>query len=181
MLKSVVKFVAVVVYLLGSVVTHAEDRSGLSDYPLGVGDLIKVTVFGEENLSMEVRLSDAGTVAYPFLGELKILGLTTGQLGESIRSQLADGYLVNPSVSVEIIEYRQFFIYGEVEEPGGYPYQPGLTLQRAVAIAGGFSERASDDKFFVAAEGNGDRPPVKVTINAVIKPGDTITVEESFF
>ena len=102
-------------------------------------------------------------------------------MGESIRGQLADGYLVSPSVSVEIIEYRQFFIYGEVEEPGGYPYQPGLTLQRAVAIAGGFSERASDDKFFVATEGQGDESPRKVGINAIIKPGDTITVEESFF
>jgi polysaccharide export outer membrane protein len=181
MLKSAVRFVVVAVCLFVSVVASAEKGSGLSDYPLGVGDLIKITVFGEENLSMEVRLSDAGTVAYPFLGELKILGLTTGQLGESIRGQLADGYLVSPSVSVEIIEYRQFFIYGEVEEPGGYPYQPGLTLQRAVAIAGGFSERASDDKFFVATEGQGDESPRKVGINAIIKPGDTITVEESFF
>jgi protein involved in polysaccharide export with SLBB domain len=180
MLKSLIKTLFVTVCLLSSVSAFAE-KQGLSDYPLGAGDLLRITVFGEEDLSLEVRLSDAGTIAYPFLGELNTLGLTTGDLGGSIRRQLADGYLVNPSVSVEVIEYRQFFIYGQVEEPGGYPYQPGLTLQRAVALAGGFTERASDDKFFVASEGQEEQPPVKVGITATIKPGDTVTVEESFF
>lgn len=179
MLKSVIKSLFLTCFLVVSTFSVAEKQ--LSDYPLGAGDLLRITVFGEEDLSLEVRLSDAGTIAYPFLGELNTLGMTTGGLGESIRAQLADGYLVNPSVSVEVIEYRQFFIYGEVEEPGGYPYQPGLTLQRAVALAGGFTERASDDKFFVASEGQENQPPIKVGISATIKPGDTVTVEESFF
>lgn len=157
------------------------NASGLSGYPLGAGDLINITVFGEEDLSMEVRLSDAGSISYPLLGELKIRRMTTGQLSEAIRSQLADGYLVNPSVSVTVLEYRQFFIYGQVEKPGGYPYQPGLTLQKAVALAGGFTERASSSSFFISSEEGGNRSPAKANINSLIKPGDTITIEESFF
>ncbi|MAY43406.1 MULTISPECIES: polysaccharide biosynthesis/export family protein [unclassified Neptuniibacter] len=181
MIGSFIRSLFIAVFVLLSFSVSAEKQVGLSDYPLGAGDLLRITVFGEDDLSVEVRLSDAGTISYPFLGELRTRGLTTGVLSESIRSQLADGYLVNPSVSVEVVEYRQFFIYGQVEEPGGYPYQPGLTLQRAVALAGGFSERASSDEFFVASEGQEEQSPVKVGINATIKPGDTVTIEESFF
>ena len=89
--------------------------------------------------------------------------------------------MVNPSVNVAVIEYRQFFIYGQVEEPGAYPYQPGLTLQKAVALAGGFTERASSDKFFVVTEKQVGADPAQIDINHPVSPGDTITIEESFF
>lgn len=155
----------------------AED---LSNYRIGSGDLLSIQVYGEEELSMEIRLSDAGTIAYPFLGELNALGNTVGELTSTIKAGLADGYLINPTVSITVTEYREFFINGEIEEPGGYPYQPGLTLQKAVAIAGGFTERASKTKLFVAREDqNGD--PNRVKLNAKIQPGDIIIIEESFF
>lgn len=161
---------------------HAnDDVNGLSDYPLGAGDLISIQVFGEEELSVEVRLSDAGTVSYPFLGELKVRDLTTGELSKLIHAQLADGYLVNPSVNVTVKEYRQFFIHGQVEKPGGYPYQPGLTLQKAVALAEGFTERASSSKFFVAREGSAETEGEKAELQTLIYPGDVITIDESFF
>lgn len=179
-MKSVYKAIFLCLSLFMSSVVFSAG-GGLSDYPLGAGDLIKITVFGEDDLSVEAQLSDAGSIAYPFLGEINTNGLTTGELGETIRKQLADGYLVNPSVSVTVLEYRQFYIYGQVKEPGAYPYQPGLTLQKAVALAGGFTERASSDKFFVVTEKEPEAEPAKVGINATIRPGDTVTIEESFF
>ncbi|WP_415897593.1 polysaccharide biosynthesis/export family protein [Neptuniibacter sp. QD72_48] len=177
-MSNVYKIFACAFFLLSASFSKAND---LSDYPLGAGDLLSITVFGEEDLSLEVRLSDAGTISYPFLGEISTNGLSTGELSEVIRSKLADGYLVNPSVNVAVIEYRQFFIYGQVEEPGAYPYQPGLTLQKAVALAGGFTERASSDKFFVVTEQQANKDPIKIDINHPVTPGDTITIEESFF
>jgi len=159
----------------------AQERTGLSDYPLGAGDKLYIQVFGEEELSLEVLLSDAGTISYPFLGELQAKGLTTGKLSQAITEGLSDGYLVSPSVSVTVLEYRQFFIYGQVAKPGGYPYQPGLTLQKAVALAEGFTERASSNKFFLVREGHTDKNAISANLQTAILPGDIVTIEESFF
>lgn len=157
------------------------EGSGLSGYKIGAGDLLSIKVFGEDDLSLEVRLSDAGTFSYPFLGELRARGLSIGQLSALIHKKLADGYLVNPSVNVTVLEYRQFFINGEVEKPGGYPYQPGLTLQKAVALAGGFTERASKSKIFVVPDGKEGEQPIRIELGGAVRPGDIITIEESFF
>jgi len=151
----------------------------LSDYKLGTGDKLSINVFGEEELSVEVKLSDAGTISYPFLGEIEVLGMTTGSLSKLIKKELADGYLVNPSVNVEVMSYREFYINGEIEKPGAYPYLPGLTLQKAAALAGGFTERASGSKRYVIHDGETQRK--KIAVNDTIQPGDVITIEESFF
>ncbi len=157
------------------------DEQGFSDYLLGSGDLLSVHVFEEEGLSLELRLSDAGTIAYPFLGEIKAKGLRVWALTALIKTGLADGYLINPVVSVTVLEYRQFYINGQVEKPGGYAYLPGLTLQKAVALAGGFTERASKDKVFVIHDGEESEKPLKLGLTSAIRPGDVITIEESFF
>ena len=175
-----VRLLAFVTLFLCATLSRAE-IDGTSNYPLGVGDLISIQVFGEDDLSMEVRLNDAGTISYPFLGEIRARGLTISQLSDLITRQLADGYLVSPNVNVTVGEYRQFFIYGEVKSPGGYPYQPSLNLQKAVALAGGFSERASSSKFYVSREGKEDGRGQKAGLNTAINPGDIITIEESFF
>ncbi|MFT6917141.1 MAG: protein involved in polysaccharide export with SLBB domain [Motiliproteus sp.] len=156
-------------------------EGGVSAYRLGSGDLLSIQVFGEKDLSLEVRLSDAGSFSYPFLGELNVADKSITQLGEMIRSQLAGDYLVNPNVNVSVLEYRDFFINGEVKKPGGYPYQPGLTLQKAVALAGGFTERASLSKVYRVPDGQEQRQPNAVGLSSRVSPGDIITVEESFF
>jgi len=154
----------------------------LSTYKLAAGDVITVRVFGEDDLSREkIRLSDAGTIPYPVLGEVKALGLTIGEIERSITAGLTGRYLINPRVSVTIEEYRPFYINGMVEKPGGYPFQPGLTVLKASSLAGGFKERASFSKITIIRENDPKNQPQKAEINTPVKPGDTIFIEESFF
>jgi polysaccharide export outer membrane protein len=154
----------------------------LSIYKLAAGDVITIRVFGEDDLSREkIRLSDAGTIPYPVLGEVKALGLTIGEIERSITKGLDGRYLINPRVSVTIEEYRPFYINGMVERPGGYPYQPGLNVLKAASLAGGFKERASFNKISIIRENDPQNKPQKVDINAQVNPGDTIFIEESFF
>jgi polysaccharide export outer membrane protein len=153
-----------------------------SSYRLGAGDVITIQVLGEEDLKREkIRLSDAATISYPVLGEIRLAGKTVGELERLIRDGLKGRYLVNPQVTVTINEYRNFFINGQIERPGGYPFMPGLTVRKAVSLAGGFKERASREKIFVIREEDRTQTPRKVDLNAAVNPGDIITVEESFF
>lgn len=157
-------------------------QSGLSEYTLGSGDVISIHVFGEEDLSFEeIQLSDAGSLSYPFLGELQLLGLTVGQLQSKISQGLLGDYLIDPRVSVTIVAYRQFYINGEVEKPGGFAFQPGLTIRKAVSLAQGFTERAAKGNVFVISDNDASQTPRKVGLNSPVKPGDIITVEQSFF
>jgi polysaccharide export outer membrane protein len=153
-----------------------------SSYRLGAGDVVTVQVLGEEDLRREkIRLSDAATISYPILGEIRLAGKTVGELERLIHDGLKGRYLVNPQVTVTINEYRNFFINGQIERPGGYPFIPGLTVRKAVSLAGGFKERASREKIFVIREEDRSQTPRKVDLNATVNPGDIITIEESFF
>ncbi|WP_237067324.1 polysaccharide biosynthesis/export family protein [Microbulbifer guangxiensis] len=152
-----------------------------NNYRLGSGDKILINVYGEDDLTVETQLSDSGLVNYPFLGELKVNGMTVAELEARIHQGLKGDYLVNPNVHVSILEYRPFYIHGEVERPGGYPYQPGLTVSKAAALAQGFTERASESKIFVVRGDDPSQTPVKVSLNTQLRPGDVITVEQSFF
>lgn len=156
--------------------------STLSSYKLGVGDVISVQVVGEEDLKRErVRLSDAGTLSFPYLGEIRVRGKTVGELEDFITKGLKGRYLLNPQVTVTIGEYRNFFVNGQVDKPGGYPFVPGLTVRKAISIAGGFKERASKEKINVIREDDLKGNAIRIALEAPVKPGDIITVEESFF
>jgi len=153
-----------------------------SSYKLGAGDVISIRVLGEDDLKREkVRLSDAGTVSFPVLGELKVKGLTVGDLELVITRGLKGRYLVNPQVTVTVEEYRNYFVNGQVEKPGGYPYVPGLTVRKAITIAGGFKERAARDKINIIREDDPTNTAHRVTLDAYVHPGDVMTIEESFF
>ena len=153
----------------------------LSSYTLNAGDLISVRVFEEDDLSIEARLTDAGTISYPFLGEVTVRDLTVGQLEQLITRGLRGDYLVNPRVNVTILEYRKFFVRGEVKKPGGFSFEPGLTLEKAIALAGGFSARANKKDIYVTRKANGLRQKQRLAIDSAIYPGDIINIEESFF
>lgn len=156
--------------------------SALSSYKLAAGDVISIRVLGEDEFTREkIRLTDAGTVSFPTIGEIKVLGRTVGDLEAIIVGGLKGRILVNPKVSVQIEEYRPFYVNGMVDKPGGYPFQPGLTVRKAVSLAGGFKERASPSKIFVIREDDPTQKAQKVDLNTFIGPGDILTVEESFF
>jgi len=153
-----------------------------AQYRLAAGDVIRITVFGEKELSLEeVRLTDAGTFSYPFVGEVRANGLTARELENLLVKNLKGDYLVDPRVTVSVLQYREFFISGEVVKPGGYPYQPGLTLRRAVALAGGLTERASENRITLIRDTDPSRTPVKATLDTELQPGDTITIDQGFF
>lgn len=149
-------------------------------YRLGAGDKIEIKVHDQEDLSLSVQLTDSGVINYPFLGAIKLTGLTLKQLEQLIHDGLKGDYLINPSVYVGITEYRPFFIHGEVRRPGGFPYQPGMTVNQAIALAGGLTERASRDRILINREGKQTEPEAG-TINSRINAGDTISISQRFF
>ena len=148
-------------------------------YRLSSGDKVAISVFGEEDLSMTVTLGDDGLVKYPFLGEIEVSGLTVAELERVISDGLRGDYLINPEVTVRIEQYRPFFLNGEVSRPGSYEYKPGLTLEKALALAGGLSPRASRGKIEVK-RGTSDSF-VRIQMNDPVYPDDVINVPESFF
>ena len=151
-------------------------------YRLGAGDQLRVITFGEEKLTDDFRVNDSGTLSLPLVGSLQATGLTTGELENSLRTALAKAKLLNdPSVAIEVIAYRPIFILGEVSHPGQFPYQPGMTVVTAVAVAGGFTYRAVDD--YVAVVRSLDGKPVegRASRQSLLLPGDVVTVFERRF
>lgn len=154
-------------------------QPALSGYTFNTGDRIAIEVFDEPELSVKSLVDDSGVLSYPLLGEVQVAGLTVRQLESNLTDGLRGRFLINPRVSVAIIEYRPFFVRGEVAKPGSYAFTPGLTVQKAVSIAGGFTDRASRTKFFITSDSGGDRRGV--FINDRVAPGDIVEIEESFF
>ena len=156
-------------------------------YRLGAGDLISISVYDEPDLSLELRIGLSGTVSYPLLGDVEVDGLSPKELELKLIEKLKGPYLVDPSVSVSIMEYRPFYVTGEVEKPGSYSFHPGLTMERAISIAGGFTERASKSRIYVVHDkadddSNGQSiQKVKAKLSDVVRPGDVITIEQGFF
>ena len=177
MINTLLKTICVLL-LTSWLAVHAQSAG---DYQLGSGDTIKITVFGQEDLSIETLLGDSGKIEYPFLGRIQASGKTLTELQQDILGGLKGDYLVNPNVSVTIVEYRPFFIDGEVKKPGGYPFQPGLTVRKAAALAGGFTERASLSKIFIVRSNDPQQTSVNINANALVQPGDIITVRQSYF
>lgn len=155
-----------------------------SSYALGPGDEVNVQVFGEPELSQRVKIAANGRMNFPFLGELNAAGKTTGELEGHIADGLRGDFLVDPKVSITITEYRPFFVNGQVKAPGSFPFQPGLTVRKAVSLAGGLTERASEKRVTVIAENDKQKGRSKgrpASMEDLVAPGDIITVDESFF
>ncbi len=145
------------------------------DYKLGPGDVINIAVFDEASLSIRAAvINETGKIAYPLLGEVEAGGYSAGQLAEIITSYLEGPYLTHPKVSITIAKYRNFYIAGEVRRPGAYSYQPHLTLHKAVALAGGFTDSADLSELLVVHENTIDA--MAITLNSKILPGDILTV-----
>jgi polysaccharide export outer membrane protein len=157
---------------------------GLSggEYRLAPGDLVRIITYGEDPLTGEFRVSDQGMVALPLAGGVKAAGRTPHQLEEELAALLKRrGMLTRPSVSVEVSTYRPIYVLGEVNKPGQYPYQPGMTVVSAAAVAGGFTYRAVQNYASVVRTTDGDSVEGKVLRDGVIQPGDVITMFERKF
>ncbi len=153
-----------------------------TDYRVDTGDRVSVVVYQEPDLSVTgVRVKANGTISYPLVGDLHVSGLTSQQVHDLVKQRLLDGYLKKPNVTVSIDSYRLYFIKGEVRRPGGYSFVDGLTVAKAVALAGGYTVRASQSSISLVRELNPDNPLESVGSNTPIHPGDIITVGESFF
>ena len=165
--------------LLANIATAAEP--GEQNYRLAAGDRILIRVYGEDDMAVDTRLGDSGIISYPFIGDINARGLTVAELAQRITRGLKGPYLVDPVVSVDIAEYRPFFLNGEVNKPGAIPYQPGMTLRKAVAMAGGFTERANRKSADIIAAGDNTQKISSATLDELVHPGDIVTIKQSFF
>ena len=163
----------------GNVLAQSE---AISDrYVLQTGDIISIQVFDEPELTMDATVGQSGAINYSYLGTLEVSGKSPEQLTVDITEKLRDGYLKNPSVNITVLKYRSFFVDGEVNRPGSYGYEPGLTLAKAVSPAGGLTDRASRRKIFLTRDVDGNKNRYRVELSQSIEPGDVIEIEERFF
>lgn len=152
-----------------------------TQYRLGADDEISISVFNEPDLSLaKTRVAANGTISMPLIGQVVVKGLTIDEVELKITKLYLGDYLKKPDISVSVVEYRQFYVNGEVDKPGGYSFREGMTIQRAISLAGGFTERAARNKIMLMRE-NDQKNVSRVDLNSPVKPGDVITVQESFF
>ncbi len=162
------------------VATAASAPQTDTGYRLGTGDKIRVIVYGEEDLSGEFQVDGSGTVRLPLIGQVNAAGRTVRDFEGDVAAKLADGYLRSPRVSVEVTNYRPFFILGEVNKPGEYPYVNGMNVVTAVALAGGYTYRADESDVYVRRNGQPEKE-VPADERTQILPGDIVRVTERFF
>lgn len=151
-------------------------------YRLGTGDGIRVNVFGLDALNRSYLIGDGGTISLPLVGQLDIAGKTVAETEAMVATVLRDKQLMtNPSVSVEVATYRQFYILGEVQKPGQYPYVPGMSVLTAVSIAGGYTFRAQTKRAVIVRTVGGRGVKGSAVPETLVQPGDTISIAEAWF
>lgn len=152
-----------------------------ASYRLGPNDKVRVTVFGEPDLSGEFEISGTGVLALPLVGQVPVGGATISEAEERLGERLQEGFLRNPKVSIEVMNYRPFYILGEVNNPGSYSYVNGMSVLNAVALGGGFTYRADKSDIKLRREAEGKKTEIKAHPDTIVQPGDVIEVGERFF
>lgn len=188
--------IVTVLALLGPIVAGCDGARGIvanaesaavpsrpaAAYRLTTGDKVKVTVYNEQDLTGEFQVNDAGNVSFPLAGAIPATGATVSEFQHRLTAKLRKGFVKNPRVSVEISNYRPFNVIGEVKNAGQYPYRPGLTLNDAVAMAGGFTYRANQHTAYVRRADTSGETTVQTDKNSVtVGPGDNIRIPERYF
>lgn len=182
MIRTLTTVLTFIVFLTsGSAGAVYAQTAGLEDYRLGPGDRLKVTIFGHPQESGEFEVDGSGNLAYPLLGRVPARGRTLPALQEFIRVELDKKFIVDPRVSIEVLNYRPFYIYGEVNRAGSYPFVSGLTIRRAVAIAGGFTRRARHEPVVLIREREKGVEKLDSEIDIPVLPGDIIEVQRRLF
>lgn len=169
----------VLVCLLAAETDASDFASHQTGYRIGPNDVIRIQVFGEEDLTIESKVEGDGTINYPLLGVLHITGWTTGELQRELTARLRAGYIREPKVTVSIARHRNIFVGGEVRVPGGYPYEEGLTVQKAITLAGGFTERGDKGSFQIVRRQGHEVENLSLEIDSLVAPDDLIVVAQS--
>lgn len=151
------------------------------EYRLGPADKVRVIVYAEQSLSGEFDVSGNGKVSLPLIGDVQAAGLTVKAFQQEIQNALKEGYLKDPRVSVEVLNYRPYYIMGEIDKPGQYPYVNDLTVINAIATAGGFTYRANKGRVYIKHIGDPKEHGYPLTSTAPVSPGDTIRIGERLF
>lgn len=162
-----------------TVVVHAPPRN--DDYKLGAGDKVRVTVYNEDDLSGEFQVDGSGYVRLPLIGQIKAAGHTAFQLESDVETALDDGYLKSPRVNIEVTAYRPFYIIGQVNRPGQYPYASNMSALDAVAVGGGFTDQAVESTVSIRHEGETVEHDLPADETVKIRPGDVIHVDRTMF
>lgn len=152
-----------------------------TDYRLAASDKLRITVYNEPTLSGEFAVAPNGTIPVPLIGDVPARGLTAKELAAAITAKLADGFVREPRVSAEVLTFRPFYVLGEVNHAGEYPYTTSMTVLQAIASAQGFTYRADKKKVFLKRAGEAQEVEVPITSTLMIYPGDTLRVAERFF
>ncbi len=163
--------------VLAMAVTPVRAQGDAPAYSLGPDDVIQMTVFGEKDLSGDYKVGADGTISVPLIGTVLVAGLDPAGAEKILTQKFSDGYLVDPSVSIQVSESRPFYILGEVKNPGSYKYVSNMTALNAVALAGGFTYRASEGSVKITRGAE----EIKIPAEEKILPGDIVTVKERFF
>jgi protein involved in polysaccharide export with SLBB domain len=149
--------------------------------PLAAGDKVRVTVYGEDRISGEYQIDPDGLISLPLAGTIRAAGLTKPALETALADKLAGKYLRNPKVTVDVVNFRPFYVLGEVQKPGEYPYRSGLNVLSAIAIAGGTTYRANGSKVYIQRFGSTDLIEFEQSPMTTVMPGDVVRVPERYF
>lgn len=175
-LALVVLLVPLAACSLNSVKTYSIETQG--PYTLDAGDVVRVNVYGDDSISKTYKVDEDGTVAFPLVGPVRVRALTTAQAAGAIAAALANGFMRNPSVSIEIDTYRPFYIQGAVKNGGQFPYVSGMTVRAAISTAGGYSDTANRNRATIYRRHGDQMQKASVDLDFPIFPGDTIVVGE---
>lgn len=172
-------FLALLMLCAGTLVSAVSAQQAA--YRLAPGDELSIKVFDNEDISGNFQVDAGGNIAFPLLGQVKAAGKTVTELTNDLTVALDRDYLVNPKVSVEVLTFRPIFVIGQVNAPGSYPYTAGMTVRQAVALAGGYTRRASTSSMTVIRQDpSGGTVTVEVYEDTQILPGDTIEIDRRF-
>jgi len=150
-------------------------------YRLGSGDKIHISIFGQPDLNGDFAVDGGGSIQLPLIGSVKAAGLTVTEFQKQVTSKFADGYLVNPNVDVEVLSYRPFYIIGEIRAPGQYSYVNGMSILNAIALAGGFTDRADKSEVYIRRNGSSKETEYPADETTRVNPGDIVRISERFF
>ena len=159
----------------------SDDSAGLAAYRLGPGDRLKVTVFGQPELSGEFDIDGSGAISYPLLGAVVASDRPVRALEREMAAALDLDFIVDPRVSIEVVSFRPFYVLGQVNRPGGYPYVVGLSVRQAVAIAGGYTRRANETGIVLVRRTAAGETLQRVPLSSAVLPGDTLEIQRRLF